>query len=801
MLRGYRRKKKEKKALKLQEAQRAFLASMQVQEGNDEVHPTGSSNSQGIPPRMPLSARLSVSTEQIDEYEDNSGSDNSFDMETLETLSLSSDMHVLPQQYYGNKMMMFNGTGQPLPYSQMFLSKQPAPITTIAHQPFSPASVTNTPGIMHPQRDYSYRRGHSQPAFLSIPTTVAEIPTITHSNNQIQQQIQQKHIQQQPPLMQKAHSNGTLKRIKEHKVIPLSPEKIKLIAAAVSLGLGRGIDATDKMPWVNKKSFQIRRVHGSVIETNEGGILMSYNHEVQSIAETEEKLLSSLNPPELPVSICIEDELDRNVSSTRRIVGRRVVNRSISFQSDFEEKYKDGEIAKSTKESFFIPKDPAEVISNTQNSGHTFEERVCQWILHRLVQVNGIVVHKIDDNPVDQLMAVLMHSKTISKLEDEIKTSCRDLIENLRVTHYVTGVQLGAAEYRIMSDGQYHKKIASEGAFGIDMVATASSKNRMKLTKKEASKCSQLRQIGKIENDHVTKGTQDEVALQIQVQPITRLIKLPVLKSAFKTAIEKYMEGTPSTEGINNYCITKHIIILCYFVVYSGGPFVIKCTGRDLYLTVNKFNNYEVEGTDIPTEASLFYFQTTDDGGNPFEFHIAYYGEDADPNDQTTETSSICRYLEAPLNPQGRCPGPLLMKHSVKVKNTRFTLRSRLSKKSSKSHLEEWIAGEDAFYVACATKKYQHGSYLAVKNVNRNDFIGKHLFMTCCDPSIHNHNGENSFMLFQLTTKETIINKINGRDTPGILPMSKANLEMAKEVETREKKETKSTATALKNVS
>ena len=61
------------------------------------------------------------------------------------------------------------------------------------------------------------------------------------------------------------------------------------------------------------------------------------------------------------------------------------------------------------------------------------------------------------------------------------------------------------------------------------------------------------------------------------------------------------------------------------------------------------------------------------------------------------DTSSVGRYLEAPLNPQGRCPGPLLMKHSVKVKNTRFTLRSRLSKKNSKSHLINWIAGEDAF--------------------------------------------------------------------------------------------------------
>ena len=220
---------------------------------------------------------------------------------------------------------------------------------------------------------------------------------------------------------------------------------------------------------------------------------------------------------------------------------------------------------------------------------------------------------------------------------------------------------------------------------------------------------------------------------------------------------------------------------------------MIKCTGRDLYLTVNKFNNYEVEGTDIPTEASLFYFQTTDDGGNPFEFHIAYYGEDVDPNDQTSEGANICRYLEAPLNPQGRCPGPLLMKHSVKVKNTRFTLRSRLSKKSSKSHLQEWIAGEDAFYIACATKKYQHGSYLAVKTVNNSEFIGKHLYMTCCDPSIHNHNGESAFMLFQLTTRDGALNKSirSGRGTPRKpLPLLNSVRDAAKEIDIKKEKST-----------
>lgn len=196
-----------------------------------------------------------------------------------------------------------------------------------------------------------------------------------------------------------------------------------------------------------------------------------------------------------------------------------------------------------------------------------------------------------------------------------------------------------------------------------------------------------------------------------------------------------------------------------------------------------------MEGTEIPAEASLFYFHSTDDGGNPFDFHIAYYGEDVGP-DETTATSEkpsssdIGRYLEACSNAKGYCTGPLLMKHSVKVRNTRFTLRSRLSKKYSKSHLSEWIAGEDAFYIACGTRKFKHDSYLAVRNSAQTDLLGKHFFITEGLPSIHHHNGDNAFMLFQILHKDALANKKgDGRETPGKLPVQPAQ---PSEIKTRE---------------
>lgn len=434
-------------------------------------------------------------------------------------------------------------TYPPLPQQQ----SQPIPVqypnmgTGIVSMPQSSLSKDQIRKLSHPVYSLQEQQQAAAAQIPGIQVTTAEIPVVS---SQLQPQIQRSNGNT-GTITRRTRDRGTA-----HDVKKISPEKLELISTAVTLGLGRGIDATNKIPWLNKTSFQVRRVHTSVIETNEGGILVNYDHEVQSTAEVEEKLTASLNPPESTITICIEDELDRNVSSSRRIVGRRIINRSISFQADFEEKYKDGEMMKIGKDLFLVPKDPAEIVYNTQESGQTFEERLSLWLLHRLAQKCNVTLHKTDENPIEQL-AKLVQSKAGSNFEKEIHAGCQDLVKSLRVTHYITGIQLGAAEYRIMSDGQYHKKMATTGAFGVDMLATGTLETTStKQKKKDLMKCSQLRQLGGIEENRVAKGSHGEVVLQVQVQPITRLIKLPALKSALKAALEKYMEGTPTSEGM-----------------------------------------------------------------------------------------------------------------------------------------------------------------------------------------------------------------------------------------------------------
>lgn len=750
-----RRSKKKKQKKALLEAQQAAAMQGMMLSGGQPFYP------------RPTSTLSVPAITQDGSYEVDQLSGGSDELDMMESMSLtgeySSYTHQIPMT-----------TAEPVPY---FMPQQslPTPTQLIGPPPIpQPAVMTTSRPAIH---EHSLRRGISQPTIANIATVAPPIMASTFEYPPIREQ----------PVLTTVTTSGTIPRsgYKKTQVPKIDPVKAELIKTSISLGLGRGIDATNKSPWTEKSAFQVRRIHQSIVETNEGGIVSSYEHELMSITDMDELFQTSLNPPEIPVTIHVEGDSTRSISSSRQIIGKRVLTRTIGFQTDTEERYTDGENTRNGKDSNLVPRDPTEVVYNTQNSCLSFEERVYQWLLHRLVHKCTRIGQRLDlrsdESYADQLTKLLHSNKSLVRVDDEVKAGCQDIIKALRVTHYITGISLGAAEYRVMSDGEYHKQLAQGGAFGLDTLADAAMNGFTKQSRKDAiktsTKMSHVRKIGTIgEHDKVERGTTDEVVLAIQVQPITRLIRIPAVKVSLFKAIESYMERTAASEG--------EIIILCAITLHSfslGGPFIIKCTGRDIYLTVNKFNNFEVEGTEISAEASLFYFQSTDDGGNPFDFHIVYYGEDVGPGENSDKTSEIGRYLETCSNTKGYCPGPLLMKHSVKVRDTRFTLRSRLSKKYSKSHLSEWIAGEDAFYISCSTRKFKHDSYLAVKNSLQTDLLGKHFFITEGLPNIHLHNGDNTFMLFQILQKEALAGKAgDGRETPGKLPV------LPSEITTRE---------------
>ena len=91
------------------------------------------------------------------------------------------------------------------------------------------------------------------------------------------------------------------------------------IQRVIDLGLGRGMDATNPKPWLNKSSFQVRRVAiENVIGTEEGGALQSYKREVTSVQTQQTDLKASVTIPQSPVTIGVDAEQSRSVSSRRR---------------------------------------------------------------------------------------------------------------------------------------------------------------------------------------------------------------------------------------------------------------------------------------------------------------------------------------------------------------------------------------------------------------------------------------------------------------------------------------------------
>ena len=159
----------------------------------------------------------------------------------------------------------------------------------------------------------------------------------------------------------------------------------------VDLGLGRGIDATNATPWLNKSSFQVRRVHESnIIGTEEGGALQSYEREVTSVHTQQTSMKNSIVVPQSPITLGTDAEQSRSVSTSRRAIGRRVINRTVAFRDDFVDFPLSGAKSFSTAQEetaseIHVHKKQGETdVSDAQQSILTFEERLAQWLVQRI---------------------------------------------------------------------------------------------------------------------------------------------------------------------------------------------------------------------------------------------------------------------------------------------------------------------------------------------------------------------------------------------------------------------------------
>lgn len=341
------------------------------------------------------------------------------------------------------------------------------------------------------------------------------------------------------------------------------------VSRMIDLGLGRGVDATHASPWSMKSSFQVRLVTiGNIIGTEEGGALQAYEREISSVTTQQSSLKSSISVPQAPVAISLEGEFNRSASSTRKAVGKQVVNRTISFRADFDDIPQTSVVSeedKSLKElddhdigsvAEYLYSNRRGSASPTSQAQFTFEQRLAEWILERILQrwekdnlqtgeVN-VQVKKPDIAGIDPITDIAAYLKTAS--QDEKKSvyhDCRNFIRHFRITHYVSAISLGAAQYRVLSENEYFKKISAGGTLGLDAVAKLVSSESY--SKKSTFKASDTRQIGKIINDKVERGSYDEAVVGIKIQPIHSLVKLRYLHLALRRALLEYVDQQGDT--------------------------------------------------------------------------------------------------------------------------------------------------------------------------------------------------------------------------------------------------------------
>ena len=349
------------------------------------------------------------------------------------------------------------------------------------------------------------------------------------------------------------------------------------VSRMIDLGLGRGVDATLASPWSMKSSFQVRQVTlDNIIGTEEGGALQAYEREISSVTTQQSTLKSSISVPQAPVTMSLEGEYSRSSSSTRKAVGKQIINRTISFRADFDD------IPQGMINDASGPSKPGKEMDDTDTGSastrlyadlrrgsvaivqtqFTFEQRLAEWILERVLQrwEKACAQARESGNPepkrptiigVNPLADIAEYLKTASTDDKKsVFNDCTSFVRHFRITHYVSAIQLGAAEYRVLSENEYYKKVSTSGTFGLEAVAKFVASESY--SKKSKVKASDTRQIGKIIKDKVERGSYDEAVVGIKILPIHTLVKLRYLHLALRKALLDYVDQQGDTTCESN---------------------------------------------------------------------------------------------------------------------------------------------------------------------------------------------------------------------------------------------------------
>ncbi len=280
-------------------------------------------------------------------------------------------------------------------------------------------------------------------------------------------------------------------------------------------------------------------------------VIISLLYSVQS---QQSNLKASIAVPQAPFTIGVDAEHSRSVSTTRRAVGKKVVNRTISFRADFEDLPQSITTDPSSAIRDAIP--TATYRASVEGSTLTFEERLAKWILEYInhkIEVKskhkGKLVEssfEMTGNPIDDI-ASLIHESTNDDVRKMILAACREFVQVFRVTHYVSAIELGASEYQVLCETEYFSQRKAGKIIGV--VSLANQAASLSSLWKKTKKASDLKRIGRIDNDRVERGSYDEAVVGVSIQPICNLVRLRYLQLTLKKALLEYVETQGDSTG------------------------------------------------------------------------------------------------------------------------------------------------------------------------------------------------------------------------------------------------------------
>ncbi len=338
-----------------------------------------------------------------------------------------------------------------------------------------------------------------------------------------------------------------------------------------ALGLGRGVDATNTSPWLNKSDFQVREVTPfNIIGTEEGEVWKSYSHEVTSVLSLQTSMSASV-PMSQQVTVGVDAELSRGYSMNKVSIGNKIITRKISFKADFEDLKKDTssnspEYPREGDGMDFPDSGGSKTPSHFKSPAPTFEERLAEWIIEHLPEENKMEeaqgstnttkVAVEDCNPTEKLQQRILNLQGALRGEHQFKTTledkCRDFINHFCITHYVSSIELGASKYQVMSEEDYQMQVKMKGSLGLEQMVSAAVEQ--KASQKKRCKYSETTIIGRVRDRNVVRGSKDEAVVGVKFQPISALVRTKILREQLQRAITKYIDNQDNSKGQSDFC-------------------------------------------------------------------------------------------------------------------------------------------------------------------------------------------------------------------------------------------------------